>query len=76
MLVVLSTSVAAQTQPPPLCGIGHMDIATGQFICDDNGTQGIGHMDSPATAEDSQPTFDPNVVIAVLDLMFALGGAA
>lgn len=35
LLVVFATDVKAQTAPPPMCGWGHTDVVTGQFVCDD-----------------------------------------
>lgn len=51
LLAVFTVSAAAQTdpEPQPLCGIGHTDLTTGQFVCDDppagGQTDGIGHTD-------------------------------
>jgi hypothetical protein len=55
LLVVLAFPLRAQTGPQPLCGIGHTDATTGEFVCDDPTTtatatatvttDGIGHTD-------------------------------
>lgn len=56
--LAFASPISAQTgHEPPLCGIGHMDYETGEFVCDDpdgdGQVNGIGHMDAPALADSS-----------------------
>jgi hypothetical protein len=44
LLLVVFCAPAAAAEPETLCGIGHTDVTTGQFVCDDP-PHGIGHTD-------------------------------
>jgi hypothetical protein len=80
LLVVFAAPLAAQTGPPPMCGIGHTDVTTGEFVCDDlttggttaptAQTDGIGHTDDDGDAAASLVTL---VVIGVSALVSSTG---
>lgn len=68
-LVVLVAILAVTTPAQVLCGIGHTDRTTGEFICDDPRSVahagGIGHTDAPTAPKTTADV----ITMALLDLI-------
>lgn len=86
LLVVFCAPAVAQTNPPadpPACGIGHTDVTTGEFICDDESASsaggstqvtGIGHTDAPEQQASSGGTTALTLLLDGASMLLGITG--